>query len=179
VVAPFVHGESAWHAHQGQRVVEYQQAVQTVSDPLLGWTSVGDVQYYVRQFRDRKGAITLVGIDARALTSYAGICGYLLAKGHARTSGASMIAGYLGGGSRVREALCRFARAYADQTERDHADRAPSVRRPVLTSPTGRSPVPAGRSRSRGLGDGIGPSGPRTRGAAEGTRFPALPLPLW
>ena len=43
VVAPFVHGESAWHAHQGQRVVEYQQALQTVSDPLLGWTSVGDV----------------------------------------------------------------------------------------------------------------------------------------
>ena len=38
VIAPYVHGESAWHAHQGQRVVEYQQALQTVSDPLLGWT---------------------------------------------------------------------------------------------------------------------------------------------
>jgi uncharacterized protein (DUF2252 family) len=137
VIAPFVHGESAWHAHQGQRVVEYQQAVQTVSDPLLGWTSVGDVQYYVRQFRDMKGAITLVGIDARALTSYAGICGYLLAKGHARTSGASMIAGYLGGGSRVREALCRFARAYADQTERDHADLVRAVQRGVLPAETG------------------------------------------
>jgi hypothetical protein len=117
--------------------VEYQQAVQTVSDPLLGWTSVGDVQYYVRQFRDMKGAIALVGIDARALTSYAGICGYLLAKGHARTSGASMIAGYLGGGSRVREALCRFARAYADQTERDHADLVRAVQRGVLPAETG------------------------------------------
>jgi len=42
VIAPFVHGDSAWHAHQGQRVVEYQQALQTVSDPLLGWTTVGD-----------------------------------------------------------------------------------------------------------------------------------------
>ena len=41
VLARYVHGESAWHAHQGQRVVEYQQALQTVSDPLLGWTSVG------------------------------------------------------------------------------------------------------------------------------------------
>jgi hypothetical protein len=111
--------------------------VQTVSDPLLGWTSVGDVQYYVRQFRDMKGAITLVGIDARALTSYAGICGYLLAKGHARTSGASMIAGYLGGGSKVREALCRFARAYADQTERDHADLVRAVQRGVLPAETG------------------------------------------
>ncbi|MCU1617947.1 MAG: hypothetical protein JWO98_5487 [Frankiales bacterium] len=137
VIAPFVHGQSAWHAHQGQRVVEYQQAVQTVSDPLLGWTSVGDVQYYVRQFRDMKGAITLVGIDARALSSYAGICGYLLAKGHARTSGASMIAGYLGGGSGVRKALCRFARAYADQTERDHADLVRAVQRGVLPAETG------------------------------------------
>jgi uncharacterized protein (DUF2252 family) len=137
VVAPFVHGDSAWHAHQGQRVVEYQQAVQTVSDPLLGWTSVGDVQYYVRQFRDMKGAIPLVGIDARALTSYAGICGYLLAKGHARTSGASMIAGYLGSGSKVRQALCRFARAYADQTERDHADLVRAVQRGALPAETG------------------------------------------
>src|SRR5829696_5889116 len=51
VLAPYVHGESAWHDHQGQRVVEYQQALQTVSDPLLGWTTVGDHQYYVRQFR--------------------------------------------------------------------------------------------------------------------------------
>ena len=43
VLAPYVHGESAWHAHQGQRVVEYQQALQTVSDPLLGWTTVGEL----------------------------------------------------------------------------------------------------------------------------------------
>ncbi|HZB50702.1 MAG TPA: DUF2252 domain-containing protein, partial [Mycobacteriales bacterium] len=67
VLARYVHGEAAWHAHQGQRVVEYQQALQTVSDPLLGWTTVGDHQYYVRQFRDMKGAITVDGIDAEAL----------------------------------------------------------------------------------------------------------------
>ncbi|MDQ4115885.1 MAG: DUF2252 domain-containing protein [Actinomycetota bacterium] len=121
VVAPFVHGDEALHAHQGQRVVEYQQALQTVSDPLLGWTTVGDHQYYVRQFRDMKGAIVLDDLDAAALADYAAVCGELLAKGHARTSGASMIAGYLGGGGRVRDALCRFARAYADQTEADHA----------------------------------------------------------
>ena len=66
VVARFVHGESAWHAHQGQRVVEYQQALQTVSDPLLGWTTVGERQYYVRQFRDMKGAITVDGHRCRA-----------------------------------------------------------------------------------------------------------------
>jgi uncharacterized protein (DUF2252 family) len=120
VVARFVHGESALHAHQGQRVVEYQQALQTVSDPLLGWATINDRQYYVRQFRDMKGAIPIDRIDAAALADYAGVCGHLLAKGHARTSGASMIAGYLGSSEKVDVAMCRFAQAYADQTERDH-----------------------------------------------------------
>src|SRR6266536_6127660 len=132
VLARHVHGDSAWHAHQGQRVVEYQQALQTVSDPLLGWTTVGPHQYYVRQFRNMKGAITVDGIDAAALADYAGICGFLLAKGHARTSGASMIAGYLGGGRNLARAMCRFARAYADQTERDHQALVAAVRRGAL-----------------------------------------------
>src|SRR6478735_837501 len=57
VLARYVHGESAWHAHQGQRVVEYQQALQTVSDPLLGWTTMDGLQYYVRQFRNMKGTV--------------------------------------------------------------------------------------------------------------------------
>jgi uncharacterized protein (DUF2252 family) len=132
VLGPYVHGESAWHAHQGQRVVEYQQALQTVSDPLLGWTTVGHHQYYVRQFRDMKGAITIDGIDAEALADYAGVCGSLLAKGHARTSGASMIAGYVGRGDVLDTALCHFARAYADQTEADHAALLAAVDRGVL-----------------------------------------------
>ncbi len=121
VLAPYVHGDSAWHAHQGQRVVEYQQALQTVSDPLLGWTSVWGRDYYVRQFRNMKGTIPLDAIDAASLADYAGIVGHLLAKGHARTSGASMIAGYAGGSDKLDQALARFARAYADQTEADHA----------------------------------------------------------
>ena len=137
VVAPFVHGDSAWHAHQGQRVVEYQHALQTVSDPLLGWTTVDGRQYYVRQFRNMKGAIAVESIDAPALTDYAGICGRLLAKGHARTSGASMIAGYCGRSDKLEEALCRFARLYADQTERDHQALVEAVDR-------GRLPVERG-----------------------------------
>jgi uncharacterized protein (DUF2252 family) len=132
VLGKYVHGESAWHDHQGQRVVEYQQALQTVSDPLLGWTSVGDRQYYVRQFRNMKGTIPLDAIDAAALTDYAGIVGHLLAKGHARTSGASMIAGYAGSSDKLDLALCRFARAYADQTEADHALLVKAVKRGVL-----------------------------------------------
>ncbi|SDT44927.1 DUF2252 domain-containing protein [Microlunatus soli] len=128
VLAPYVHGDSAWHDHQGQRVAEYQQALQTVSDPLLGWTTVGSRQYYVRQFRNMKGTIGLDSIDVAALTDYAGIVGHLLAKGHARTSGASMIAGYVGSSDKLDQAMCRFAAGYADQTEADHGRLVEAVR---------------------------------------------------
>jgi uncharacterized protein (DUF2252 family) len=137
VLARYVHGDSAWHAHQGQRVVEYQQALQTVSDPLLGWTTIGDLQYYVRQFRNMKGTIPLDAIDPAALTDYAGIVGHLLAKGHARTSGASMIAGYAGASDKLDQALAKFARAYADQTEADHAAMVKAVRRGALPATDG------------------------------------------
>ena len=132
VLARYVHGESAWHAHQGQRVVEYQQALQTVSDPLLGWTTMDGRQYYVRQFRNMKGTIPIDAMDAAALTDYAGVVGQLLAKGHARTSGASMISGYMGRTDRVDMALCTFARRYADQTEADHAAMVAAVDRGML-----------------------------------------------
>jgi uncharacterized protein (DUF2252 family) len=136
VLARFVHGDAARHEHQGQRVVDYQQALQTVSDPLLGWTTVGEHQFYVRQFRDMKGAITVEGIDDEALADYAGICGLLLAKGHARTTGASVIAGYVGSSAKLDEAFARFARAYADQVEADHAALVDGVRRGVLPADT-------------------------------------------
>lgn len=147
VLAPFVHGGSAWHAHQGQRVVEYQQALQTVSDPLLGWATIDGLQYYVRQFRNMKGTVALDAIDAAALADYAGIVGHLLAKGHARTSGASMISGYVGGSDRLDKALSRFARAYADQTEADHQALVKAVARGVL--PVERGMAPAGKSSFR------------------------------
>jgi uncharacterized protein (DUF2252 family) len=127
VVARYIHGQSAWHAHQGQRVVEYQHALQTVSDPLLGWTTLDRRPYYVRQYRDMKGALTVERLDASALADHASICAHLLAKGHARTSGASMIAGYVGTSDKLDLALCQFARAYADQTERDHQALADAV----------------------------------------------------
>ena len=132
VLARYVHGDSAWHAHQGQRVVEYQQALQTVSDPLLGWATVGEYQYYVRQFRNMKGTVALDSIDAAALADYAAITGHLLAKGHARTSGASMIVGYSGSSDRLDAALARFARLYADQTEADHAALVRAAKQGVL-----------------------------------------------
>ena len=132
VLARYVHGDSPLHAHQGQRVVEYQQCLQTVSDPLLGWTTVDGRQFYVRQLRNMKGRIPLDELDAKMLTGYASVVGQLLAKGHARTSGASMIAGYLGHSGRVSEALSGFARRYADQTEADHAGLLSAVERGAL-----------------------------------------------
>ena len=134
VVAPYIHGAEAWHAHQGQRAVEYQQALQTVSDPLLGWTTIDGLQYYVRQFRDMKGTIALDAIGPAALTDYARILGHLLAKGHARTSGASMISAYMGSSDLLDRALARFARLYADQTEADHARLVSAVERGLLPS---------------------------------------------
>jgi uncharacterized protein (DUF2252 family) len=119
-VAPFVHGNTAWHKHQGQRVVEYQQTLQTVSDPLLGWTTVDGRDYYVRQFRDMKGAVTVEAMDGSALLDYGRICGTLLAKGHARSTGATILSGYLGKSDAADRAIVRFAHAYADQTEADH-----------------------------------------------------------
>lgn len=132
VVARYVHGETARHAHQGQRVVEYQQALQTVSDPLLGWTTIDGLSYYVRQFRDMKGTIPIDDVKPGALKDYARILGQLLAKGHARTSGASMIAGYVGSSTRLDTAMKKFARAYADQVEADYGALRRAVSRGVL-----------------------------------------------
>ena len=111
VLAPFVHGEHAWHDHQGQRVVEYQQVLQTVSDPLLGWTTVGPHQYYVRQYRNMKGGVPLDSMSPSALVDYSGVTGHLLAKGHARTSGASIISGYLGKRESAVDAFVAWAKA--------------------------------------------------------------------
>ena len=129
VLARYVHGESAWHAHQGQRVVEYQQALQTVSDPLLGWTTMDGLQYYVRQFRNMKGTIPIDAMDAAALIDYAGVVGQLLAKGHARTSGASMISGYMGRSDRVDDGAVHIRPALR-RPDRSRPRRAGRRRRP-------------------------------------------------
>lgn len=141
VLAQYVHGSKEWHSHQGERVVEYQRALQTVSDPLLGWASVGGRQYYVRQFRNMKGTVPLDRLGAKSLCDYAGIVGLLLAKGHARTHGAAMIAGYLGKSDKPGQAFADFARAYADQTEADHAEFLRAIK-------DGRMPQPEGEMSS-------------------------------
>ena len=67
-----------------------------------------------------RGSVTVDGMDGSALMDYARVCGTLLAKGHARSTGATVLSGYLGKGDSADRAFARFARAYADQTEADH-----------------------------------------------------------
>ena len=94
--------------------------LQTVSDPLLAWTILDKRDYYVRQFRDMKAAVTVKGMDGSALMDYGRICGTLLAKGHARSADPVILTGYLGKCDASDRAFERFACGCADQTEADH-----------------------------------------------------------
>lgn len=107
--------------HQGERVVRGQKAMQTASDPLLGWTGIGTTEFYVRTFRDMKGGIDPSALAGHQLDDYARLTGALLARAHARTADSRVLAGYLGQGDTVDTALVEYANAYADQTEADHA----------------------------------------------------------
>lgn len=108
-------------AHNGQRVVEGQRAMQVQSDPFLGWARMEGRDYLVRQLNDHKGSIELEDLKNGGLTAFAEICGELLARGHARSSDPAVLAGYMGSGEGFAEALARFGSAYADQTEQDCA----------------------------------------------------------
>ena len=118
VLEPFA-GASAYGNH-GQRVVEGQRLMQAASDIFLGWTRIGDSDYYVRQLRDMKGSIPVDKLAAPELVDYARACGAVLARAHARSGDPVAIAAYLGGGDVFDRAMSQFAVAYADQTDRDH-----------------------------------------------------------
>jgi uncharacterized protein (DUF2252 family) len=105
--------------HQGQRVVNGQRAMQFQSDPFLGWTTIANRHYEVRQLNDHKASIELEDLAGEGLQEYAEMCGELLARGHARSGDACELAGYLGNGERFGEALAGFAHAYASQNEKD------------------------------------------------------------
>jgi hypothetical protein len=105
--------------HEGRRVAEGQQRMQTVADPFLGYTTIGGRDFLVRQLSDHKASIDLANLRGKALLEYAVVCGELLAKGHARTGHPGRIAGYCGNSRQLDKAIAKFANAYADQTESD------------------------------------------------------------
>ncbi|HEV2378550.1 MAG TPA: DUF2252 domain-containing protein [Terriglobia bacterium] len=114
--------------HEGRRVVDGQQAIQAVSDLLLGWTAFGGHEYLVRQLNDHKGSIDLETLRNDGLASLAMVAGELLARGHARSGDACAIYGYCGEGSKVTKAILNFAVEYSDQTEADYAKFMAAVR---------------------------------------------------
>jgi uncharacterized protein (DUF2252 family) len=115
------HGRARRASHHGRRVVTGQRLLQAGSDALLGWATLDTVGVYVRQLRDMRGGVDLASLPSGDLPAFAALCGEALARGHARTGRSAAIAGYLGDGDVFDDAVRRFARAYADQTERDHA----------------------------------------------------------
>jgi uncharacterized protein (DUF2252 family) len=124
VLAPFA-GESRYK-HQGERVVRGQRLTQAAADPFLGWTSgIGttgtDIKdYYVRQLRDMKGSMSVPLMDPLQLNYYGRLCGWALARAHARTGRATEISGYLGTSEDFDHAIADFSIAYANQNEQDY-----------------------------------------------------------
>jgi uncharacterized protein (DUF2252 family) len=125
VLAPFA-GPSRY-ANQGQRVVAGQRLMQASSDIFLGWqrnpAGLDGVarDFYVRQLRDWKLSLDIETMLPSGMRIYGELCGWTLARAHARSGDRIAIAAYLGGGDVFDQAITRFAAAYADQTERDHA----------------------------------------------------------
>jgi hypothetical protein len=108
--------------HNGQRVVHGQRLMQAATDPFLGWATgpVGRT-LYIRQLRDMKISAEFETYDDDAFREYAQLCGWALARAHAKAGGcAPEISGYIGSGDRLAETLVRYARANADQVDKDY-----------------------------------------------------------
>jgi uncharacterized protein (DUF2252 family) len=113
-------GKSRYTNH-GERVVTGQRMLQAASDVFLGWTRVdAGRDYYFRQLCDMKMKFDLDSMSKSGWLEYVQICGWTLARAHARTGDAALIGGYLGKNSKFDDAIGEFAVTYADQTERDY-----------------------------------------------------------
>ena len=115
------HAGRSRHANNGERVVVGQRLMQSASDLFLGWTRGGSGRdMYVRQLRDMKVSAIVEDFDAGDLRAYGRVCGWALARAHARSGDAAMIAGYMGASEIFDDAIAEFAVDYADQAHRDH-----------------------------------------------------------
>jgi uncharacterized protein (DUF2252 family) len=129
VLEPYA-GKSIYR-HHGQRVVTGQRLMQPTADIFLGWaTAPNGRQFYVRQLHDAKIKPLVETFDAEMLDAYAQACGWVLARAHAKAGEISAtISGYLGSNDAFDTAMGKFALAYADQAERDHAELKAAVRK--------------------------------------------------
>ncbi len=119
--APYLPPVPAEFRHNGKRVVMGQRTLQASSDPMLGYTSIDGRDFYVRQMKNLKASIPVEWLTGASFNFYAWACGSLLGRAHSRTGDAARIAGYCGNSSVLPETLAKWAEAYGDQTEKDHA----------------------------------------------------------
>ena len=130
--------KSNTYEHHGHRVVAGQRLMQAASDIFLGWfRGTEGRDFYWRQLKDMKGSARIESLSPDELVLYAALCGWALARAHARSGDRVQIAAYLGKSERFDVAIADFAQAYADQTERDHAALCDAVK-------SGRLPVDEG-----------------------------------
>jgi hypothetical protein len=113
-------------------VVFGQRLMQAASDVLLGWTrtTIDGVprDFYVRQLRDWKGSFAVDKMQPNGMSDYGRVCGWTLARAHARAGDRIAIASYLGTNHSIEDAIATFATAYADQNEQDHEALVRAVR---------------------------------------------------
>jgi uncharacterized protein (DUF2252 family) len=114
------HIQPSRHDNHGERVISGKRLIQSATDIFVGWGSFRGQDYYVRQFRDMK-IIPTTELIAPRLTEFATACGGALARAHARTGDPVAINGYIGKSPKFTAEISRFARRYAGQNERDHA----------------------------------------------------------
>ncbi len=116
------HLPASRYANPGERVVRGQRMMQAASDIFLGWTSgiQADRYFYWRQLRDMKTSVDVESLNPAALSFYAGLCGWTLARAHARSGDVVAMAAYLGDQDTFDVAITDFAVRYADQNELDY-----------------------------------------------------------
>jgi uncharacterized protein (DUF2252 family) len=135
-------GKSEYNNH-GQRVVAGQRLMQAASDIFLGWERVSagpggrPQDYYVRQLRDMKGSAEVEALLPNGMATYARLCGWTLARAHARSGDRVAIAAYLGRSEVFDRAIADFATAYADQNERDYERFVGAVKQGRIEAVTG------------------------------------------
>ncbi len=130
-------------ANHGERVVAGQRLMQATSDIFLGWLHVdagldGEARdFYGRQLKDWKGSAEIEQMVPSGMAAYGRLCGWTLARAHARSGDRVAIASYLGGGNAFDRAILEFSRAYADQNERDYKTLSDAVKSGRITVQTG------------------------------------------
>ena len=136
------HAGTSRFAHHGRRVVEGQWLMQAASDIFLGWVTVPGIDgkrrdFYVRQLWDWKRSAEIELMTPDGMAGYAEMCGWTLARAHARSGDRIAIGAYLGNGDAFDRAMVRFARGYADQNERDHEALVGAIRDGTLPAERG------------------------------------------